>query len=68
MGDDITYFTAGFKSYDITKKVSRAETWYDWVERGRNMMTRASFSQKTMEWIAYVLREASKTKGYSVRR
>ncbi|KAF3615667.1 putative plastid-lipid-associated protein 13, chloroplastic [Capsicum annuum] len=47
---------------------SRAETWYDWVERGRNMMTRLCFSLKTMEWLVYTLKEASKSHGYSVRR
>jgi len=31
-------------------------------------MTRASFSQKTMEWIVHLLKEASKTKGNSVKR
>ncbi|WMV30161.1 hypothetical protein MTR67_023546 [Solanum verrucosum] len=68
MGSDIIYFAVGFKSYDITRKISRAEIWYEWVERGRNMMTRASFSQKTMEWIVHLLKEASKTKGNSVKR
>ncbi|WMV24588.1 hypothetical protein MTR67_017973 [Solanum verrucosum] len=32
------------------------------------MMTRASFSQKTMEWIVHLLKEASKTKVNSVKR
>uniref|UniRef100_A0A0V0IZK3 Putative ovule protein n=1 Tax=Solanum chacoense TaxID=4108 RepID=A0A0V0IZK3_SOLCH len=68
MGDDTIYFAVGFKSYDITRVVSRAETWYDWVERGRKMMTRMSISQKTMEWLAYNLKEASKSHGNTVRR
>ncbi|WMV18955.1 hypothetical protein MTR67_012340, partial [Solanum verrucosum] len=68
MGDDTIFFVVGFKSYDITRVVSRAETWYDWVERGRKMMTRMSISQKTMEWLAYTLKEASKSHGYTVRR
>ncbi|KAF3616310.1 hypothetical protein FXO37_35135 [Capsicum annuum] len=68
MGGDTIYFAVGFKSFDNTRKVSRAETWYDWVERGRNMMIRASFSQKTMEWIVHTLKEASKTQGNFVRR
>ncbi|WMV34480.1 hypothetical protein MTR67_027865 [Solanum verrucosum] len=68
MGSDIIYFAVGFKSFDITRKISRAEIWYEWVERGRNMMTWASFSQKTMEWIVHLLKEASKTNGNSVKR
>ncbi|KAH0761235.1 hypothetical protein KY290_017308 [Solanum tuberosum] len=68
MGDDTIFFAVGFKSYDITRVVSRAETWYDWVERGRKMMTRMSISQKTMEWLAYTLKEASKSHGNTVRR
>lgn len=68
MGDDTIYFAVGFKSYDITRVVSRAKTWYDWVERGRNRITRMSISQKSMEWLVYTLKEASKSHGYSVRR
>lgn len=47
MRDDIIYFAVGL-SYDITRKISREETWNDWVERGCNMMTRTRFSQKTI--------------------
>ncbi|KAG5569604.1 hypothetical protein H5410_059370 [Solanum commersonii] len=68
MGDDTIYFAVGFKSFDITRGVSRVETWYDWVERGRKMMTRMSISQKTMEWLAFALKEASKGQGNSVCR
>ncbi|KAH0746461.1 hypothetical protein KY285_008118 [Solanum tuberosum] len=68
MGDDTIYFDVGFKSSDITRGVSRAETWYDWVERGCKMMTRMSISQKTMEWLAFALKEASKGQGNSVCR
>lgn len=62
------FFAMGFKSFDVARDVSRAETWYDWTERGRRMMSRASFSQKTMEWICSILKEASKVKGNVVRR
>lgn len=68
MGDDVIYFVIGIKSFDITRKVSRGEIWYDWVERGRNMMTRARYIQETMEWIVHTLKEASKTQGNSVWR
>ncbi|KAH0672645.1 hypothetical protein KY284_023732 [Solanum tuberosum] len=68
MGSDITHFAVGFKSFDITRKISRAEIWHEWVERGRNIMTRVSFSQKTVEWIVHFLKEASKMKGNSVKR
>uniref|UniRef100_A0A0V0GV07 Putative ovule protein n=1 Tax=Solanum chacoense TaxID=4108 RepID=A0A0V0GV07_SOLCH len=40
----------------------------DWVERGPNMMTRMIISQKTMEWLFYALKEASKGQENSVRR
>jgi len=62
------FFAMGFKSYDIARDESRAEMWYDWTERGRIMMSRASFSQKSMEWICSILKEASKVKGNNVRR
>lgn len=38
------FFALGFKSDDIAKDVSRVEMRCDWTERGRNMMSRASFS------------------------
>ncbi|WMV27311.1 hypothetical protein MTR67_020696 [Solanum verrucosum] len=68
MEEDMIFFAMGFKSFDVARDVSRAETWYDWTERGRRMMSRASFSQKTMEWICSILKEASKVKGNVVRR
>lgn len=37
MGEDAIYFMVGFSSYNTTKVVSRVETWYEWVERGRNI-------------------------------
>ncbi|KAG5615576.1 hypothetical protein H5410_015400 [Solanum commersonii] len=68
MAADTIYFAVGFKSYDITRVVSKEETWYDWVERGRNRVTRMTVSQKTMEWLVYALKEASKDQGNFVRR
>ncbi|KAG5594745.1 hypothetical protein H5410_035977 [Solanum commersonii] len=65
IGDDTIYFVVGFKSFDITRGVSRAETWYDWVERGRKMMIRMSISQKTMEWLAFASRSIEADSGNS---
>ncbi|KAF3645205.1 putative pre-mRNA-processing factor 6-like [Capsicum annuum] len=66
------------KFFDFSKTVAKRafrviqgnfqSTWYDWVERGRNMVTRLCFNQKTMEWLVYTLQEASKSHGYAVRR
>ena len=68
MGDNRIYFTAGLKSYDITRLESRAETWFEWVERSRNLMRRSTFSWKTMELLCFVLQEASKDAGTFVRK
>ncbi|WMV40904.1 hypothetical protein MTR67_034289 [Solanum verrucosum] len=57
---DMIFFAMGFKSYDIARDESRAEMWYDWTERRRIMISRASFSQKSMEWICSILKETSK--------
>ncbi|KAG5595841.1 hypothetical protein H5410_037073 [Solanum commersonii] len=47
-------------SYDIPRLAARAEVWFEWVERNRNLMRRTTFRKKTMECIVFVLREASK--------
>lgn len=51
MGDNIIYFNGGFKSYDITGWISGNVSWYDWVERSRNMMTRVTLNEKSLDWI-----------------
>ncbi|KAG5575402.1 hypothetical protein H5410_055536 [Solanum commersonii] len=38
------------QSSPLCRNESRAEIWFNWVERDCNMVTRMSFSQKTMEW------------------
>lgn len=68
MGLDRIYFALGFKSYDITRLISRAEVWFEWVERSRNLMRRTTFSRKTMEWLCFVLQEASRDADHYVRR
>lgn len=62
------FFAMGFKSYDIARDESRAEIWYNCTERGRKMKSTTSFSQKSMERICSILKEASKVKGNAVRR
>lgn len=66
--DNITYFAVGFKSFAIERIPGTAGIWYEWTERSRNAITRARFNKKSMEWVVRVLKEASQTKGNSVRR
>ncbi|KAM3204168.1 hypothetical protein P3L10_027577 [Capsicum annuum] len=68
MVDEVICFSVGFKSYDITREESHTETLYNWIERDHNMIRRTFFSQKTMEWLCFALKEASKVKGNSIRR
>lgn len=68
MVEDRIYFTAGFKSFYITRWTSGKEVWFDWVERSRNMMRRLTLSKKVMEWICFILKEASNDKKNPVRR
>lgn len=68
MGDNRIYFNQGFKSYDITRWTSNNVSWYDWVERSTNMMRRVTISEKVLEWICFILREASADQKNMVRR
>ncbi|WMV29416.1 hypothetical protein MTR67_022801 [Solanum verrucosum] len=68
MGENIVYFAAGFKLYDITRTKSRTDAWFDLVERSRSLMRRTTFSKKTMEWLCFALQEASKDKEKHMRR
>ncbi|KAG5594729.1 hypothetical protein H5410_035961 [Solanum commersonii] len=49
MGEYRIYFAVGFKSSDLTRLTTRIETWFEWVERSRNLMLRNTFNKKTME-------------------
>lgn len=68
MGDNRIYFAAGFKSYDITKLATKVDIWFKWVLRSRNLMRRTTFIKETMEWIVFVLCEASRNNGTHMRR
>jgi len=66
--EDCIYFAIGFKSFDIERISDTAGEWYEWTERSRRVITRTSFSKRSMIWITQILQEASKEKGNSVRR
>lgn len=68
MGENRIYFAVGFKSYDITKFAARSGMGLEWVERSWNLMHRTTFNKKTMEWIVFMLREASRDNGTNTRR
>lgn len=42
--ENTIFYNAGFKSYDITKCKSGAETWYEWFECSRNVMKKGQVS------------------------
>ncbi|KAH0722003.1 hypothetical protein KY289_005047 [Solanum tuberosum] len=66
--EDNIYFAVGFKAYDISRTLGTVGAWYDWTERNRKSVTRTTFNEKTMEWIVQTLREASLTRGNTVKR
>jgi len=63
--ENTIHFAVGFKSYDLARLSGTAGDWYDWTERSR---TTTHFTKKTMMWILQRLKEASLSKGNSVRR
>lgn len=68
MGDNVIFFHAGFKSYDISKFRSSAETWFEWTERSRHLMRKATVNIKVMKWIVQVFITASKEHKQTDRR
>jgi len=66
--DNFIYFAVGFKSFDIERLSGTSGIWFEWTERSRKAVTRTTFNKGSMEWIVRVLKEASQTKGNSVRR
>lgn len=67
-GDSSIYLNAGFKSYEITKCHSGAESWYEWSERSRYLMRRVKTSHEVLKWLVSVFIEATKLQGKAVRR
>lgn len=68
MGIYIIYFVLGFKSSEVARNDSRSGEWYEWTERGRNLIRRTIFNCKTIRWLCDTLKEASKVKGNSVKK
>ncbi|KAH0742544.1 hypothetical protein KY290_030537 [Solanum tuberosum] len=66
--DNIIYFAVGFKSFDIERISGTSGIWFEWTERSRKTVMRTTFNKGSMEWIVRVLKEASQTKGNSIRR
>lgn len=68
MEEDKIYYNAGFKSYDITRRCSKAEKWFDWVEHSRNLIRQVTISINVIKWIVYVFNMASKEQKKTVKR
>lgn len=68
MEENRIFFNASFKSFDITRWTLGRDTWFEWVERSRNMMRRSTMSVTTMKWLCNIFKEASKDKEKVVRR
>ncbi|KAG5599567.1 hypothetical protein H5410_030937 [Solanum commersonii] len=66
--DNFIYFAVGFKSFDIERISGTSGIWFEWTERSRKAVTTTTFNKGSMEWIVRVHKEASQTKGNSVRR
>ncbi|WMV40484.1 hypothetical protein MTR67_033869 [Solanum verrucosum] len=68
IGEDIIFYNAGFKSYDITRCKDEVGKWFEWVERSRKLMRGVKVSIKVLKWVVAVFIEASKVHGRTVKR
>lgn len=60
------YYNVGFKSFDITKCSSGADSWYEWVERRSKLMRSVTISHE--KWLVAVFIEASGVQGNTIKR
>ncbi|KAG5579480.1 hypothetical protein H5410_050107 [Solanum commersonii] len=60
IGEDVIFYNAGFKSYDITRCKDEVGKWFEWVERSRKLMRGVKVSIKVLKWVVAVFIEASK--------
>lgn len=58
-GENRVYFNVGFKSCDVTRWFSGNTIWYAWIERNQKMMRITTMSSKCLEWVSFILNEAS---------
>lgn len=62
------FFVAGFKTYEITRTSSGAETWFEWVERSKNLGRQVTICLNFIRWIVYVFNMALKEQLLTVKR
>lgn len=65
--EDIIFYNAGFKSYDIMRCKDEVGIWFERVERSRNLMRRVKVSIKVLKWLVAVFIEASKVQGRTIK-
>ena len=68
MGEDRIFYSAGFKSYDITRRYSDSEVWFDWIERSRYLTREVTISINVMKWLVFVFNAATEEKRKTVKR
>lgn len=66
--DNIIYFNAGGKSFDVIEIKHHPEVWYEWVEHRKNFMVKMFLSWKVMLWICGLLHIASEGRRNELRR
>lgn len=66
--ENVTYYNAGFKSYEIVRCNYETESWFEWIDCSRNLMRRVKVSFKVLRWLVETFIEASKIQENAVKR